>query len=283
MPSRRAVAPEGVAATDAPRPAAALVTAAHPGPAAVVTTIAALLTAAAGASPATTAVMAGAVLAGQLTVGWVNDLLDRDRDRASGRTDKPLASGAVPTSTVVLALGAAGAATVGLSLIAGWRAALVHLLLFVAPAQAYNVGLKATPLSWLPYAVAFGALPSVATLAAGAGAASWWATLAGAALGVGAHLANALPDLADDLRAGVRGLPHRLGERATRWAAAGVLTAASALVVLGPAGSPPAWAWPVLAVVAALAVTAATGSGRGPFRAAMAIALVDVVLLVVTV
>ena len=39
--------------------------------------------------------------------------------------------------------------------------------------------------------------------------------MAGALLGVAAHFANVLPDLADDRRTGVSGLPHRLGARAS--------------------------------------------------------------------
>ena len=35
----------------------------------------------------------------------------------------------------------------------------------VTPAHTYNLGLKNTAGSWLPYAVAFGALPSVVSLA----------------------------------------------------------------------------------------------------------------------
>ena len=38
-----------------------------------------------------------------------------------------------------------------------------------------------------------------------------WITAAGALLGAGAHFANVLPDLEDDARTGVRGLPHRIG------------------------------------------------------------------------
>lgn len=269
-----------------PRPAAGLLTAAHPGPAAAVTTVAALLAVSAQKPAGTVVLVALAVLAGQLTVGWVNDLVDRPRDRALGRTDKPLATGQVGPGVVTVALAVAGVACVVLSLAVGWRSGMVHLVLGVGAAQAYNLGVKATAFSWLPYAVAFGTLPAVASLAGGGGAGSgpawppWWMTAAGAALGVGAHVLNALPDLADDLRTGVRGLPHRLGERVARPLAAGLLVAASALAALGPAGSPPPWVWVALLVVVALAVLALTGRGRLPFRAAMAIALLDVVLLV---
>jgi 4-hydroxybenzoate polyprenyltransferase len=249
-----------------------------------VTTVAALLAVAAGKPAGTVAVVTLAVFSGQLTNGWVNDLVDRPRDRALGRTDKPLATGQVGAAPVVVALAVALVACTASSFAAGWRSAVVHLLLGVGSAHAYNLGLKSTVFSWLPYAVAFGTLPAVASLAAGAGAAPvwppWWMLAAGAALGVGAHVVNALPDLAGDLRTGVRGLPHRLGERAARPLAAALLVAASALAALGPAGSPPAWVWLALLVVVALAACALTGRGRWPFRAAMAIALVDVVLLV---
>ncbi|GAA2877264.1 UbiA family prenyltransferase [Pseudonocardia halophobica] len=269
LPTRRAGALPG------------LVAAAHPGPAAAVTVVAALLAVDAGQPARTTLVVALAVLAGQLTVGWVNDLVDQKRDRAVGRADKPLAAGRVAAHQVRTAVVVAGAACVALSVAAGWRSGLVHLVLGVGSAQAYNLGLKGTRLSWLPYAVAFGTLPAVASLAGSAPAwPPWWTTAAGAALGVGAHVLNALPDLADDVRTGVRGLPHRLGERAARPLAAGLLVAASLLAALGPAGHPPAWVWAALLVVAALATVALTGRGRVPFRAAMLIALLDVVLLV---
>jgi 4-hydroxybenzoate polyprenyltransferase len=119
--------------------------------------------------------------------------------------------------------------------------------------------LKSTWFSWLPYAVAFGTLPAVASLA-GPGPAwpPWWMTAAGAALGVGAHVVNALPDLADDARTGVRGMPHRLGEPTARPLAAALLVAASLLAALGPAGHPAVWVWGALALVVALA--AALGS-----------------------
>src|SRR5688572_7324843 len=72
-----------------------LVGAAHIGPALAVTVLSGLLAAAQGLGPGRGALVVAAVLAGQLSVGWSNDLLDLDRDRRAGRTDKPLASGEV--------------------------------------------------------------------------------------------------------------------------------------------------------------------------------------------
>ena len=51
--------------------------------------------------------MTAAVLAGQLTIGWGNDLVDAERDRQVGRADKPLAHGELSTAAVRLARKAA--------------------------------------------------------------------------------------------------------------------------------------------------------------------------------
>jgi 4-hydroxybenzoate polyprenyltransferase len=267
--------------TTAPSRGGGLVAAAHPGPAVAVAAVAALLAVDAGLAPGTGVVVTLAVFTGHLTLGWANDLLDARRDRTVGRADKPLATGRVGAGAVTTALAVAALACVVLSLAAGWRSGVVHLVLGIAVGQTYNLGLKRTALSWLPYAVTFGTLPAVVSLAGATPAwPPWWMLAAGATLGVGAHVLNALPDLADDLRTGVRGLPHRLGERTARPLAAGLLAAASALAAFGPAGAPAAWVWVVLLAIAGLAAFALTGRGRGPFRAAMVIALLDVVLLV---
>src|SRR5665647_2949905 len=81
-------------------------------------------------------------------------------------------------------------------------------------------------------AVAFGMLPAVATLSASPP--RWpaaWALTAGGLLGVVAHLANVLPDLGDDVATGIRGLPHRIGARATALTAAAILLTASAVIL----------------------------------------------------
>lgn len=272
------------ARTDARRPAqlVPLLRAAHIGPALAVTCVVALLAAGADLTATQAAVVTAAVFTGQLTIGWGNDLLDAGRDRQVGRTDKPLASGELAPGPVRRALVGAAAACVVLSLLAGWRSGLTHLGLGVAFGHLYNLYFKATPLSWLPYAVAFGSLPAVVTLAGEPP--MWpptWMVLTAAALGVAAHFLNTLPDFEADEATGIQGLPHRLGASASRFVATTLLLVGSAVAVLGPVGAPGAWAWPVLGVVAALAVVALVGRGKAPFRAAVAIALVDVILLTV--
>jgi len=263
---------------------AALVLACHPAPALAVTLVATLLAVAAGAAPGTVALVAAAFAAGQLSIGWSNDWMDAARDVAVGRTDKPVATGAVPASVVGRAAAVALVAAVPLSFALGPAAGVAHLA-GVGSGWAYNLGLKTTACSWLPYAVTFGLLPAVVTLALpGAPLPPAWAAGAGALLGVGAHLVNVLPDLEDDAATGVRGLPHRLGRRTSSLLAPAVLTGASLLVVLGPDGAPGAGGWAALALVAALAGAAAwtaTTSGRRrlPLLATAAVAVVDVVLL----
>ena len=255
-----------------------LVGAAHIGPALAVTVLTGLLTAAQGLGPGRGALGVAAVLAGQLSVGWSNDLVDLERDRRAGRTDKPLVNGEVSASVVRACCAVAVVACVVLSLACGAPAGAVHLGC-VAAAWAYNLGLKSTIWSWVPYAAAFGGLTVFVSLADGQ-APPWWWPAGAALLGVGAHLLNVLPDLDDDATTGVHGLPHALGRRLLAPVAAAVLVAATVVVLLGAS---PATVTAVVAsvVVIALAVVVVAGAGRRPFEAAVGIAIVNAALLVV--
>lgn len=255
-----------------------LVGAAHIGPALAVTVLSGLLAAAQGLELGRGALVVAAVLAGQLSVGWSNDLVDLERDRRAGRADKPLVNGEVSASVVRACCAVAVLACVVLSLACGAVAGAVHLGC-VAAAWAYNLGLKSTVWSWLPYAAAFGGLTAFVALADGQ-APPWWWPVGAALLGVGAHLLNVLPDLEDDAATGVHGLPHALGRRRIAPVAAAVLVAATAVVLLGAAPAPVV-AGVAGVLVIALALVVVAGAGRRPFAAAVAIALVDAVLLVV--
>jgi 4-hydroxybenzoate polyprenyltransferase len=260
-----------------------LARACHPEPTIAVTALFTAFAAAAGRGTGTWWV-AAAVLAGQLSVGWSNDYLDRARDARTARPDKPIVAGAVPARLVGTAALLALAASVPLSFGSGWRAAAAHLA-GVAAAWAYNLGLKATAVSALPYAIGFGGLPAFVVLGlAGHPAPPVWLVLAGALLGVGAHFANVLPDLADDLRTGVRGLPHRLGASVSAALAALFLLAASLVLAFGP-GRPHAVVLAAVAAGAAALLAAAVVTGRRPgsraaFRVTILVALVDAALLI---
>jgi 4-hydroxybenzoate polyprenyltransferase len=228
------------------------------------------------------ALVTGAVFTGQLSIGWSNDYLDAERDRAALRSDKPVATGALMARVAGIAALIALALTLALSAALGWPGGAAALGT-VLSAWAYNLGLKRTVVSWLPYAVSFGLLPAIATLSASPP--RWpaaWAMTAGALLGVAAHLANVLPDLRDDVATGIRGLPHRIGARATALTAAAALLAASAVILFGPGGHPGPWRWVIFAAAMLLAGAAtrlAYGdpSSRRFFRAIILIAALDVV------
>ena len=114
-----------------------------------------------------------------------------------------------------------------------------------------------------------------------------WAIAAGALMGAAAHFANVIPDLEDDSRTGIRGLPHRLGMRGSGLTAFGVLAVAGLVVALAPAGSPDAWQWlglaaTLLIVVIGLALVAARRATRLMFVLIIVAALVTVVMLVIS-
>ena len=149
---------------------------------------------------------------------------------------------------------------------------------------AYDLRVKATAASVLPYALSFGLLPAFVVLALpGAPFPPGWVLLAGGLIGAGAHFVNAVPDLADDEQAGVRGLPHRLGARRSTTAAVVLLVAATAVLALGPPGRPgPVALLAFGIVVAGLAAGVLLGrrpGSRARFRAVLVVALVDVLLL----
>jgi 4-hydroxybenzoate polyprenyltransferase len=191
-----------------------LVMAAHP---LMAVTMAAVLAGAAaltGRSTLEVGLVALTVLVGQLTVGWLDDVVDRDRDRQTGRTDRPVALGWVDPGTVTFAIAVAVLALVPLSIANGTYAGLAHLGA-VASWWLYELWLKKTVLSWLPWAVAFGLLPaflSYGGLGGGmhGGPPTWEMTVLAALLGIGVHFLRVLPHLVQDHETGVRHLPLRI-------------------------------------------------------------------------
>src|ERR1700710_2458093 len=117
--------------------AAALARATHLEPALAVTAVAVLLAVAADVGPGRTVLVGVAVLAGQASIGWCNDWLDADRDRAVGRLDKPVVQGAVRPLQLRTALVGAIATTVVLSVLLGLVPGLL-LLVLVASGLVYD-------------------------------------------------------------------------------------------------------------------------------------------------
>jgi len=264
-----------------------MIRASHPGPAVAVTLVTVILAIGTGIEPLRVVLVGAAMLAGQLSIGWSNDWIDADRDTAVARSDKPIASGLVTRTTVRTAAITVAAVAIPLSLLLGPLAALVNIV-GIASGWSYNAWLKRTLASGVPYLVTFGTLPLFVTLSLSEPRpATWWAIAVGALLGFGAHFANVLPDLVDDARTGVRGLPHALGRGASGVIAFASLALASIVASVGITATSPS-----LVVVAAIGLAAglvlATAGivlalTRPPtrllFQLIIASAVVDVILL----
>ncbi|MEU6879463.1 UbiA family prenyltransferase [Streptomyces sp. NPDC046712] len=262
-----------------------LLKASHPVPTVAVTVLTALLAAAVGLGSAAGAKAVAAVAAGQLSIGWCNDRLDLRRDRDAGRRDKPLAVGAARPGAVATAAFVALLVCVLLSLACGVVAGAVHIGC-VAAAWSYNLWLKRTVASWLPYAIAFGLLPAFLTLTLpGSPWPPLWLTVAAALLGTSAHWANVLPDIEEDIAGGVLGLPQRMGRRGSVAMAALLALASCVVVTVGQTGPVTPGGGILIGVTLALCLLAmaappALVRGRLPFLAILAMAGVDAVLLV---
>lgn len=260
----------------------ALIITSHPGPSVaitVLTTVLAVQAAPHGIGPVLTA---PALLAGQLSIGWSNDACDAARDAAAGRTDKPLARGDISAGSVWIAAGVAAVAGLAMALVIGPLTAVLYAFV-TAAGWAYNLGLKSTLWSGAMYLLGFGPLPAyAASTLPGHPVPRWLVSFAAALLGLGAHFANVLPDLAADRATGVGGLPQRVAARfgpgSVRAVALVLLLTASVLLLLGATRL---WvAIPGLIAALLLAALSARGTGRVPFLAAIGIAAVDILLFV---
>ncbi|MEI7656253.1 MAG: hypothetical protein EBS41_05530 [Actinobacteria bacterium] len=212
-----------------------LVRASHFGPTLLVTT-AAFTVACTQLSPADAAAIALAIFSGQLVVGWTNDVVDFERDRAAARTNKPLVSGAISRRALRAAIFAALGATIGLSIWSplGLRGSALHLLCLLS-ATAYNLKLKATVLSVVPYALSFGLLPWAIYSAADKQPPTW--VVCGFIFFTCAfHFLNVLKDLDWDERQQVLGLPQRLGRQASIAAAVILVSLGAVDIICGLVG-----------------------------------------------
>jgi 4-hydroxybenzoate polyprenyltransferase len=239
---------------------AALLRAAHPVPAASVTALVTGAAVARGVGAGAAVLVGLSTAASQLSVGWSNDYLDRDEDRSAGRVGKPVVAGRVAPRTLWAGAWIAAAACLASAVVLGVGPAVVMATALTA-AWAYNLGLKRTPLSWVPYAVAFGLAPVFVWLVADGALPPAWVPVATAALGTAGHLTNVLPDLERDRRARARGLPHLLGPTLSLASAAALLGGTLALILA--MGSPVTASSAVVASAAGALVVAVVVVGLG--------------------
>jgi 4-hydroxybenzoate polyprenyltransferase len=217
--------------------AISLVIAAHPVAALLVTLAVTVAAATSGRTGRECLLVAATVLTGQVTVGWVDDVVDRHRDRQVGRQDKPVAMGWVDPGNVTFATACAVLLLVPLSIANGTEAGLAYLAA-VLSGWTYSLFFKRTPLSWLPYAVSYGLLPAFLSYGGlGGGLHGAPPTLAvtvlAALLGVGIHFLTTLRDLVQDNETRQRHLPLRI---ALRTGAATLLWVSAAYTALVAAG-----------------------------------------------
>ena len=235
----------------------------HPFP----STLAALVTVAiavlAGGAPATVVRLGLGMLGIQFAIGAVNDLADMQRDAGSKRA-KPIPAGLLSPRAARLVAGVA--LVVGLGLAATVGLGVLGLAVLGAGAGiAYDVRLKGTPVSWLPYTIGIPLLPLFAWLGASGTVPAAILVAAGLAVPAGAALAmaNELPDLERDAQAGLASMTQVLGRRRA-WALGAVL---QGVVAVGAV----AWyrafdgrpdLWPALfAALALLGAGVALGAG----------------------
>ena len=153
------------------------------------------------------------ILIGQLSVGWSNDAFDVSLDARIGRTSKPTVAQDVSARALWLAAFTALLIAIASSwVVAGWLGGSFHVFAILM-AWLYNIRLSRTAWSWLPYALAFGAMPAFLSFGLNDEPPTLWSVAVFAIIGVSAHLANALPDAESDAAAGMSGAVVALGNR----------------------------------------------------------------------
>jgi 4-hydroxybenzoate polyprenyltransferase len=262
--------------------ARALIIAGHPVEMLAITALTTALAAQAAPHGIGPVLTAPALLAGLLSIGWSNDASDALRDAVAGRTDKPVATGAISVRAVWIAAFAGLLAALAMSLAIGVVTAII-LAVIVGVSWAYNLGLKSTLADGLIAVLVFGLLPAyVTSTLPGHPLPAWYAIAGAALLGAGGHFATVLPDLAADRATGVDGLAQQV---AARWGG-GTMRGVVLVLLLSPsvllllASSRPWVALAGLGAAVPLAVIAARGTGRVPLWAAIGIGAVDAVVLI---
>lgn len=213
---------------------------AHPGPSVLVTAVLVAIAGLAGHAVPDAVLslqLIGAMLPVQFCIGVINDVADLSADMVS-KPHKPLTRGVIARSTatgVGIVLGA-----IGLAIAATVNWATLGLdALALGAGLSYDLGLRRTHLSWVPWWGGMAVLPLEGYASVGSIPARLYAVIPLAGLiAIGLHFANALPDIDGDRIAGRYSLPVLAGADRSRWAGPSFLAAAGVLAVAaaGPLG-----------------------------------------------
>ncbi len=212
----------------------------HPFPSALDAAVTLALALLAGAAGGRAVLLGTAMLAIQFSIGAFNDLVDVSADERAGRS-KPLLDGRVAPRLALAVAAAAGASGLVLAALAGPAAELIAFAGY-AIGLAYDLRLKASPWSWLPYAVGIPLLPVFAWEGATGSLPTPILGLAGLGVlaGTGLAIANSLADAERDTVSLTATIATALGHgRAIRLgalldAAAGGIATITALMLAGP-------------------------------------------------
>ena len=213
---------------------------AHPGPSVLVTVVLVAIAGLAGhAVPDATLILQliGAMLPVQFCIGVINDVADASADAVS-KPHKPLARGVIAPSTATCVGVALGAFGLGIAATVNW-ATLGLDAVALGAGLSYDLGLRRTRLSWVPWWGGMAVLPLEGYASVGSIPTRLFAVIPLAGLiAIGLHFANALPDIEGDRVAGRRSLPVLAGAVRSRWAGPSFLGAAGVLAVAaaGPIG-----------------------------------------------
>ncbi len=208
-----------------------LVRAFHPFPSLIVTAVTLGMGFMADSRPpaSTVAVLGVGMLAYQFCIGLANDVIDATDD-ARTKPWKAIPRGVLSRrAAVLMAAGLAGAGVLVTSTLdlGPWLIGVAGL----ACGLAYDVQLKRTTWSWLPFAVAFPLIPVWAFTALDRWEPLlWWVFPLGALLGLALHLANQAADVPAE--AHIRGFAHRLGTERSANLALGLVGLAGMIAVV---------------------------------------------------
>ncbi len=151
-----------------------------------------------------------AMLASQLAIGWSNDYLDLEVD-ALHQPWKPIVRGDIDAVKVPFAIFCALVVSFAAGMTLGWLPLLL-LIVGTSAGLAYNLWLKASRFSALPYLVGLGVLPPFVWTALGVYEDDFLGLyLVATPLALAAHLANVLPDVESDRDQGRQTLAVALG------------------------------------------------------------------------
>jgi len=175
-----------------------------------------------------------AIFCGQCVVGWTNELVDLPLDSAARRLKKPLVNGSVTTADLRIGISFTLLLAALLSFLGplGVKGGGLHML-GLASASLYNLKLKPTWFSAVPYAFSFGAVPWAIYSAAHRSPAPWL-YIGFAVVAVAFHFLNVIKDLEWDTKQGVLGMPQRVGKRWSVAIATVLVVLAIVLVITRP-------------------------------------------------